>query len=58
MQAEEGSHAIENRKRLKRGAKTQLTQTEKMIGPIWRACREDQSYGLGSSIKWPERQNL
>jgi len=34
MQAEEGSHAIENRKRLKRGAKTQLTQTEKMIGPI------------------------
>ena len=58
MQAEKGSHAIENRKRLKKRAETQLTRTEKLIGPIWRARWEDQSYGLGSSIRQPERQNL
>ena len=34
MQAEEGLHAIENRKRLKKRAETQLTQIEKLIGPI------------------------
>jgi len=33
MQAEE----VENRKRLKKRAKTQLTRTEQLIGPIWRA---------------------
>jgi len=54
MQAEEGLHATENRKR----AETQLTRMEKLIGPISRARREDQSYGLGSSIRRPERQNL
>jgi len=47
-----------NRKRLKKRAETQLTRTEKLIGPIWRARWEDQSYGLGSSIRRPERQKL
>ena len=45
-------------KKTKKRAETQLTRTEKLIGPIWRARREDQSYGLGSSIRRPERQNL
>jgi len=45
-------HATENRKRLK------LTRTEKLISPIWRARREDQSYDLDSSIRRPKRQNL
>jgi len=45
-------------KKTKKRAETQLTRTEKLIGPIWRACREDQSYGFGSSIRRPERQNL
>jgi len=58
MQAEEGSHATENRKRLKKRAETQLTRTKKLIGPIWRARWEDQSYGLGSSIRRPERHNF
>jgi len=38
-------------KKTKKRAKTQLTRTEKLIGPISRARREDQSYGLGSSIR-------
>jgi len=33
MQAEEDSHAKENRKRLKKRAETQLTRMEKLIGP-------------------------
>jgi len=32
-------------------------QTEKLISPNWRAHQKDQSYGLGSSIRRPERQN-
>jgi len=32
MQAEDDSHMIENRIRQKRGRKTQLTRTEKLIG--------------------------
>jgi len=59
------SHASERglacngkQKKTKKRAKTQLTRTEKLIGLIWRARREDQSYGLGSSIRRPERQNL
>jgi len=42
-------------KKTKKRAETQLTRTEKLISPIWRACREDQSYSLGSSIRRPER---
>jgi len=42
----------------KKRAETQLTRTEKLIGPIWRARWEDQSYGLGSSIRRSKRQNL
>jgi len=34
MQVEEDLHAIENRKKLKKRAETQLTRTEKLIGPI------------------------
>jgi len=34
MQAEEGLHATENKQRLKKRAETQLTRTEKLIGPI------------------------
>jgi len=45
-------------KKTKKRAKTQLTLTEKLIYPVWRACREDQSYGLDSSIRRTERQNL
>jgi len=45
-------------KKTKKIAETQLTRMEKLIGPILRARREDQSYGLGSSIKRPERQNF
>jgi len=58
MQAEDDSHMIENRIRQKRGRKTQLTRTEKLIGSTWRARREDQSYGLGSSIRQPKRHNF
>jgi len=42
-------------KKIKKRAETQLTRTEKLIGPIWRARREDQSYSLGSSIRRPKR---
>jgi len=45
-------------KKTKKRAETQLTRMEKLIGPIWRARREDQSYGLSSSIRRPERRNL
>jgi len=34
MQAEEGLHATENKKKTKKRAETQLTRTEKLIGPI------------------------
>jgi len=38
-------------------ANTQPTWTEELIGPTWRANWEDQSYGLGSLIRRPERHN-
>jgi len=51
MQVEDSSHATENRIRLKKRVKTQLTRMEKVIGPILRVCHEDQSYSLDSSIR-------
>jgi len=57
MQVEDSSHATENRIRLKKRVKTQLTRMEKVIGPILRVCHEDQSYSLDSSIRCLEKQN-
>jgi len=57
MQVKEGSHATVNIKRPKKMAKTQLTQTEKLVDPISRACCEDHSYDLRSSIKRTKKKN-
>jgi len=44
-------------KRPRKMIESQLMQTEKLIGAIWRAHREDHSYDLISSIKWAKRKN-
>lgn len=51
MQVKRDPHAIKIRKDQRKWFKTQLTQTEKLIGLDWRSCHKNQSYGLGSSIR-------
>jgi len=57
MQVKEDSHATENRNRQRKINKIQLTRIVKIIGPNWRARCENQSYGLGFSIRRVERKN-
>lgn len=50
-------HATDIRKDQRKGLKTQLTQTKKLIGLDWRTHYNDQSYDLNSSTKQAELKN-